>query len=341
MFNRSWGYIDKTGKIVIPPQFDDAESFSEGLAAVEVLDSSLGSDLETAANTFHRKMDELDKSKDKSFDFEFYHRHGYIDRTGKFIIELKFDKAERFSDGLARVEFDGQQHYIDKTGKIIDSNSSHTETRTISQVSSQNKLEHREETISFTQQVNLYLSKVIRRLKNDEFECSENVHIGNFRLIARKKQNIVSPEIVFMFSDFSTISPESMKVFAFKCAEYINSEKAVQQQNKQFDWKLALNLAKEIALSEIGAENVYIIPVALVENIDLSRLVNSPQIKPFVIRKETCISTLNSFASIFVLPVICDLKSESLIYSKDSPMSVVVGGAWNIPRRQVQEKLEF
>ena len=29
-----WGYIDKSGKIVIEPQFDDASSFSEGLAAV-------------------------------------------------------------------------------------------------------------------------------------------------------------------------------------------------------------------------------------------------------------------------------------------------------------------
>ena len=28
------GYIDKTGKLVIPAQFDDAKPFSEGLAAV-------------------------------------------------------------------------------------------------------------------------------------------------------------------------------------------------------------------------------------------------------------------------------------------------------------------
>ncbi|WP_071189104.1 S-layer homology domain-containing protein [Trichormus sp. NMC-1] len=29
-----WGYIDKTGKFVIPPRFDEANSFSEGLALV-------------------------------------------------------------------------------------------------------------------------------------------------------------------------------------------------------------------------------------------------------------------------------------------------------------------
>jgi len=34
-----WGYIDKTGKIVIEPQFDDAYyNFHEGLASVGVGD---------------------------------------------------------------------------------------------------------------------------------------------------------------------------------------------------------------------------------------------------------------------------------------------------------------
>lgn len=31
-----WGYIDKTGKMVIEPQYDEGKSFSEGLAAVKI-----------------------------------------------------------------------------------------------------------------------------------------------------------------------------------------------------------------------------------------------------------------------------------------------------------------
>ena len=31
---RKYGFIDKSGKMVIEPQFDDAEPFSEGLAKV-------------------------------------------------------------------------------------------------------------------------------------------------------------------------------------------------------------------------------------------------------------------------------------------------------------------
>ena len=32
--DEKWGYIDKTGKIVIQPQFSQAGTFSEGLATV-------------------------------------------------------------------------------------------------------------------------------------------------------------------------------------------------------------------------------------------------------------------------------------------------------------------
>ena len=35
MLKKKWGYIDKTGKEVIPIEFDYVSDFSEGLAAVE------------------------------------------------------------------------------------------------------------------------------------------------------------------------------------------------------------------------------------------------------------------------------------------------------------------
>src|SRR5712692_7147714 len=34
--NGKWGYIDKTGKMIISPQFDQAWGFQEGLAAVKI-----------------------------------------------------------------------------------------------------------------------------------------------------------------------------------------------------------------------------------------------------------------------------------------------------------------
>lgn len=79
------GYINRTGKIVIEPQFNGADDFSEGLARV----------------TIEAKF-------------------GYINKAGQMVIKpQQFDWAENFSEGLALVEIDGKIGYIDKTGQYI------------------------------------------------------------------------------------------------------------------------------------------------------------------------------------------------------------------------------
>jgi WG containing repeat len=81
------GYIDRTGKQVIKPQFADAEAFSEGLACVRV--------------------DKIDA------------KYGFIDKEGTLVIQPRFDEAESFSQGLAKVTVGGKVGYIDKTGKYV------------------------------------------------------------------------------------------------------------------------------------------------------------------------------------------------------------------------------
>ncbi|MBD2302010.1 WG repeat-containing protein [Nostoc sp. FACHB-190] len=83
----SWnkcGYQDKQGKIVIKPQFDRCQSFSQGLAAVRV---------------------------DKKW--------GYIDKTGKFIVTPQFDYADSLFEDRGLVVSNGKIGFIDKTGKVI------------------------------------------------------------------------------------------------------------------------------------------------------------------------------------------------------------------------------
>lgn len=93
--NRRAGYIDQTGKVVIPLKFDEARDFTEGLAPVRV-----GEDW------------------------------GYIDRTGRFVIKPQFFEAGRFSEGFAQVGIYwprrkivdstvGYDGYIDKSGRVI------------------------------------------------------------------------------------------------------------------------------------------------------------------------------------------------------------------------------
>ena len=62
------GYVDKSGKLVIPARFDDADSFSDGLAAVSI-DG----------------------------------KYGYIDKAGEMKIPASFDCATAFRNGLGIV----------------------------------------------------------------------------------------------------------------------------------------------------------------------------------------------------------------------------------------------
>jgi hypothetical protein len=80
-----FGFIDRTGKMVITPQFENADHFSEGLAFVKT-------------NS----------------------RVGYIDRQGKFALRSQFDPAQPFSDGLTPISLPKQkQGFIDKTGVAV------------------------------------------------------------------------------------------------------------------------------------------------------------------------------------------------------------------------------
>lgn len=97
--HHKWGFIDKSGKMVIPAKFDDVtrdqysgctlrhkpfRNFSEGMCGVRVGE-----------------------------------KWGYIDEDGAFVVPLKYDNAGNFSEGLACVRLGTKYGYIDKTGKEI------------------------------------------------------------------------------------------------------------------------------------------------------------------------------------------------------------------------------
>ncbi|MDR1706316.1 MAG: WG repeat-containing protein, partial [Clostridiales bacterium] len=79
-----WGFIDKTGKVVVPLEYDQVYSFSEGLAPV---------------------------IKDG--------KYGFIDKTGKVVVPLEYDDVYNISEGLATVMKDDKWGFIDKTGKVV------------------------------------------------------------------------------------------------------------------------------------------------------------------------------------------------------------------------------
>lgn len=89
--NDKVGFINIKGEEIIKPQFDWVGDFSEGLCVVR-----------------------NDNSKNE------IGKYGYIDTTGKVVIDFKFQYATNFESGRAKVEINNLWGAIDKTGKIIE-----------------------------------------------------------------------------------------------------------------------------------------------------------------------------------------------------------------------------
>ena len=71
--NGKYGFIDKTGAVIIPIQYDNVYSFIEGLSNVRLKD-----------------------------------KWGFIDKTGKVVIPIQYDFVWNFFEGLAKVLLDGK-----------------------------------------------------------------------------------------------------------------------------------------------------------------------------------------------------------------------------------------
>ncbi|SRR5216683_6669258 len=115
------GFIDETGKLVINPQWDAAYPFKEGLALVCVGECD-------GEHLLGRRY-----TKDfKEIILEQTFKYGYIDESGKFMINPSYEDAHNFSEGLAAVcqgkgcyraldkkELPRKWGYIDKTGSMV------------------------------------------------------------------------------------------------------------------------------------------------------------------------------------------------------------------------------
>jgi hypothetical protein len=100
-----YGYIDHFGNIVLAPQFDHAESFSEGLAVV-------------CSGQYHRPGRGFWLTQEEAAKMR-THRCGFIDHAGQLIIPYSWDWVDSFHDGKARFREGNKSGYVDKTGKVI------------------------------------------------------------------------------------------------------------------------------------------------------------------------------------------------------------------------------
>lgn len=130
--NGKYGYIDKNGKWIIEPRFDFTYMFSEGLAKV-LIDGKLA--WINKQGEYVIKPTEAFEDADIGFSegrtaIKIKGKWGYIDTAGKLVIQPQFRKAHRFNGGVAQVETeDGRHHWIDKDGKILWSEKKNPETK--------------------------------------------------------------------------------------------------------------------------------------------------------------------------------------------------------------------
>ena len=122
-----WGFIDRAGKPVISPRFEQAGRFSEGLCAVR--ENGLWGYINPKGKWVIRPrfaearqfLEGLAAAREGSL-------WGYIDAEGRWAIEPAFDEFEEyghpgdprtFENGVARVTLNGERVYIDKQGKQV------------------------------------------------------------------------------------------------------------------------------------------------------------------------------------------------------------------------------
>jgi hypothetical protein len=117
VWSRRYGLIDASGRVVVEPQFHSILGYSEGLylallhgkpsyldAEGRTVISGVGGGPFREGLATHRGPSTL---------------LGYIDRTGRVIIEPAYERATDFDGGLAKVVDGDRVSYLDRTGRVV------------------------------------------------------------------------------------------------------------------------------------------------------------------------------------------------------------------------------
>lgn len=132
MADYKYGLIDKTGKFIILPKYDDILPISEGIVIAHTIlikRSSLSdvqlSDLATVFLDINGQI----LTRPKLLVFGMFEEglvlaitekgQGFVNKSGEVVIEPQFEKALGFSEGLSPVRVNKKWGYINRTGKFI------------------------------------------------------------------------------------------------------------------------------------------------------------------------------------------------------------------------------
>lgn len=112
-----WGFIDKTGALAIEPRFEQAYYFFEGVAVAEIEKRSvlINREGKLVANGF----DGFGSIAEGRVPVSVGKNHGFIDFAGKVVIPLIYDRsADGFQGGMTALSKADKWGYVDRWGKV-------------------------------------------------------------------------------------------------------------------------------------------------------------------------------------------------------------------------------
>ena len=133
--NGKWGYISGQGTEVIPPQFDEAYEFHDGLARIQTTGDGVKRTLGYLgrngqwAIVFPQGTPQWAVGAKKFSCSDFADglavvakdgKHGYMNSVGQVVIDFQFAGAQPFAEGLAAVSLgEDRWGYINKSGTFV------------------------------------------------------------------------------------------------------------------------------------------------------------------------------------------------------------------------------
>ncbi len=122
---QGYGYIDKSGRQVIPCTYEEAEDFSEGLALVEIMTDEGDSYyyINNRGDKVLKFSDRISPKREEGFHeglaivkVKEHDKYAYLNTSFDYVFYY-FEEAWSFSEGLALVKKNGKFGFIDKNGK--------------------------------------------------------------------------------------------------------------------------------------------------------------------------------------------------------------------------------
>jgi len=120
------GLVDPAGHVVVEPKYGFIDDRYAGMYRARTCSSVAGKPdtvyFDSAGKIFNNVTNDL--------AFEVFHeglaiyqsssgKSGFMDQTGRVVIEAVYDRALNFQDGLALVKLDDQVKYIDHAGRVV------------------------------------------------------------------------------------------------------------------------------------------------------------------------------------------------------------------------------